>query len=122
VNASGTFEITAWEAEPPYDTPAEGPPLARITVRKRFSGALQGESVAELLVCGEAGYVGSERVTARLDGADGTFVLQHGATQGADGAPIQFGHVIGGPGTGALAGLHGTVRMEHERYTLDYQL
>ncbi len=27
MTAAGTFAITAWEAEPPYDAPAEGPPL-----------------------------------------------------------------------------------------------
>ena len=31
-----------------------------------------------------------------------------------------FGNVIPGSGTGALAGLRGTVAMEHERYTLEY--
>lgn len=122
MSVSGTFEITAWDADPPYDAPADGPPLARITVRKRFSGALEGESVAELLVCAEAGYVASERVCGRLDGREGTFVLQHGGTQGAGREPFQFGNVIPGSGTGALAGLRGTVVMEHERYTLEYEL
>jgi Protein of unknown function (DUF3224) len=122
MSVSGAFEITAWDADPPYDAPADGPPLARITVRKRFSGALEGESVAELLVCAEAGYVASERVRGRLDGREGTFVLQHGATDGAGGAPFQFGNVVPGSGTGALAGLRGSVVMEHERYTLEYEL
>ena len=57
-----------------------------------------------------------------LDGRAGTFVLQHGATGAPDGSPFMFGHVVPGSGTGALAGLRGTVRMEHERYTLDYEL
>ena len=121
MSASGAFEITAWDAEAPYDAPADGPALARITVRKRFSGALEGESVAELLVCAEAGYVASERVRGRLDGRAGTFVLQHGGTQGG-GKPFQFGNVIPGSGTGALAGLRGTVVIEHERYRLEYEL
>lgn len=122
MRATGTFEITAWDAQPPYDAPAEGPPLARITVRKRFAGPLDGESTAELLVCGEAGYVAGERVTGTLDGRSGTFVLQHGASAAPDGAPFQFGAVIPGSGTGELAGLRGSARMEHERYTLDYEL
>jgi Protein of unknown function (DUF3224) len=121
VKVAGTFEITGWDAQPPYDAPADGPPLARITVRKRFSGPLEGESVAELLVCGEAGYVTNERVTGRLDGRDGTFVIQHGGTDG-DAVPWQFGNVIPGSGTGALAGLRGSVLMEHEKYTLEYEL
>ena len=70
--AAGTFAITAWDAEPPYDAPADGPPLARITVRKAFSGPLEGESEAQLLVCAEAGYLASERVRgdARRAGGD----------------------------------------------------
>jgi uncharacterized protein DUF3224 len=114
--ASATFEITAWEPEP-HDEPTDGPPLTRITVRKRFAGRLEGESVAELLTCAETGYVASERVTASLDGRAGTFVLQHGAWAGG-----QFGHVIPGSGTGALAALTGTARTEHEKITLEYEL
>ena len=120
--AAGTFAITAWDAEPPYDAPAEGPPLARITVRKAFSGPLEGDSEAQLLVCAEAGYLASERVRGTLDGRAGTFVLQHGATGAPDGTPFIFGNVVPGSGTGELTGLRGTVRMEHERYTLDYEL
>jgi hypothetical protein len=121
VKAAGAFEITGWDAQPPYDAPTDRPPLARITVRKRFSGPLEGESVAELLVCGETGYVASERVTGRLDGRDGSFVIQHGGTA-RDGEPWQFGNVIPGSGAGELAGLRGIVLMEHEKYTLDYEL
>jgi hypothetical protein len=122
MRATGPLEITAWDAQPAYDAPAEGPPLARITVRKHFTGPLEGESVAELLVCAEAGYVANERVSGRLDGRTGTFVLQHGGTDAGDGAPFQFGNVVPGSGTGELAGLGGTVHMDHEGYTLDYEL
>jgi hypothetical protein len=121
-SAAGTFAITGWDAEPPYDAPGEGPPLARITVRKAFSGALEGTSEAQLLVCGEAGYLASERVSGVLDGRAGTFVLQHGATAAPDGSPFTFGNVVPGSGTGELAGLRGTVRMEHERYGLEFAL
>ena len=120
--AEGTFAITAWDAEPPYDAPAAGPPLARITVRKTFIGPLTGESEAQLLVCGEAGYLANERVRGTLDGRAGTFVLQHGATAAPDGTPFTFGNVVPGSGTGALDGLRGSVRMEHERYALEYEL
>jgi hypothetical protein len=111
------FEITGWDQQP-YDEPAEGPALSRATVRKRFSGALAGESVAEVLICGEAGYVVSERVTGTLDGRAGTFVLQHGAA--TDGT--SFGHVVPGSGTGALTGLRGTALVAHERLARAYEL
>ena len=111
-----TFEITGWEQDD-YDAPAEGPPLTRATVRKAFGGALEGESVAELLTCGELAYTANERVTGSLDGRSGTFVLQHGAWTGG-----QWGFVVPGSGTGELAGLRGTVRMEHERYALEFEI
>ena len=122
MTGEGTFAITAWDAEPPYDAPADGPPQGRITVRKAFSGALSGTSEAQLLVCGEAGYVASERITGALDRRAGTFVVQHGATAAPDGSPYQFGNVIPGSGTGELAGLRGTITFAHERYAFDLEL
>lgn len=35
------FEILDW-TEKPYDEPAEGPKLMRITISKRYSGAIEG--------------------------------------------------------------------------------
>jgi hypothetical protein len=116
VKLEAAFEITGWD-QAPYDEPGEGPPLTRATVRKDYSGALAGESVAELLTCGELAYTANERVSAALDGRAGTFVLQHGAWEGG-----QWGFVVPGSGTGALAGLRGDARMDHGRIVLDYEL
>lgn len=111
-----TFEITGWE-QAPYDEPADGPPSTRATVRKAYAGALEGESVAELLTCGELAYLANERVTGALDGHAGTFVLQHGAWEGG-----QWGFVVPGSGTGELRGLRGDARLEHGTLALDYEL
>jgi hypothetical protein len=120
------FEITGWD-EQAYDTPADGPPLAMTTVRKRFDGALSGTSVARVLTAqgeGGAGYVASERVEGTLEGRTGTFVLQHAAVGDADGAE-QYGHVVPGSATGDLAGLRGTCLYAHDddgaRVTLTYR-
>lgn len=43
---TAAFEVTEW-GEEPYLQPQDGPTLARVTVRKRFSGPLEGESVAD---------------------------------------------------------------------------
>ena len=110
------FEITGWD-QAPYDEPADGPPLTRATVRKAYVGALEGESVAELLTCGELAYTANERVTGALDGRAGTFVLQHGAWEGG-----QWGFVVPGSGTGGLTGLRGEAILEHGRIALDYEL
>ena len=114
MKAHVTFAITGWE-QAPYDEPADGPPATRATVRKAYSGALEGASVAELLTCGELAYTANERVSGTLDGRSGTFVLQHGAWEGG-----QWGFVVPGSGTGALAGLRGEAILNHGRIALDY--
>ena len=122
------YEITQWD-EVAYDTPGEGPALARVTVVKAFTGPLQGTSVAELLTAqgpGGNGYVASERLAVALDGREGTFVLQHGGSDDPTGESRTFGSVVPGSGTGGLAGLRGTVRFAHDadgaRMTLAYEL
>src|SRR5688500_13708003 len=126
--ATATFEITGWD-ETAYDEPADGPKLSRATVTKRFRGGVEGESVAELLLCqaadGSAGYLGSERVTGRVGDRAGSFVLQHGGTVAGD-EQRPFGHVVPGSGTGELRGLRGEARFHHDEHgatlTLDYDL
>jgi hypothetical protein len=124
---TANFEITGWD-ETRYDEPAEGPPLARATVRKRFSGPLEATSVAELLLAqGEAGagYLASERVDGALEGRRGTFVIQHGGV-GDETGQHAFGHVVPGSGTGELRGLRGEAVFAHDdagaRLTLTFIL
>jgi Protein of unknown function (DUF3224) len=124
---TATFEITGWD-ETRYDEPAEGPPLARATVRKRFSGPLEGTSTGELLTAqGDegAGYLASERVAGTLEGRTGTFVLQHGGI-GDEAGQHAFGHIVPGSGTGELRGLRGEAVFAHDdagaRVTLTYTL
>ena len=125
--ATATFEITQWD-ETPYDEPADGPKLARATVRKRFQGDVEGESSAELLMCqagdGSAGYVASERVVGRVGDHSASFVIQHGATRGGQGTT--FGLVVPGSGTGALRGLRGETAFQHDEqgaiFTIDYEI
>jgi hypothetical protein len=115
-----SFEITGWD-ETTYDAPAEGPPLKRVSVRKRFSGRLEGTSTAELLIAGREGYLASERVDGVLEGRRGTFVIQHGGV-----GDHAFGHIVPGSGTGELEGLSGEAVFAHDeagaRLTLDYAL
>ena len=74
-------------------------------------------STGEGLFCGMsdpeagAGYVVSERVTGRLQGRSGTFVVQRGGLMGPGRAPRTFGHVGPGSGTGQLVGLTGEVEI-----------
>jgi hypothetical protein len=130
--ATAEYEITGWE-QTPYDGAPGGPALGQAIVGKRFSGELEGESTARLLLCqadpgdeaSPAGYVGSEQVTGRLAGRSGTFVIQHGGTHDGTKAAT-FGHVVPGSGTGELTGLTGQARFRHDAdgavLTLDYDL
>jgi hypothetical protein len=118
------FEITGWD-ETRYDEPAEGPPLSRATVRKRFSGPLEGTSVAEILLAGRSGYLASERVDGTLGDRRGTFVIQHGGI-GDETEQHAFGHIVPGSGTGELRGLRGEAVFAHDdagaRLTLTFDV
>ncbi len=128
--ATASFDVTGWDPAP-YDQPAVGPALTRITIHKVFRGDFEGESTGEGLFCGMnapqtgAGYVVSERVDGHLKGRSGTFVIQHGGMMGPGLPPRTFGHVVPGSGTGELEGLDGEVEISRTEdgqhtLTLDY--
>jgi Protein of unknown function (DUF3224) len=103
--------ITVQKYEPSaYDEPADGPVLTRIHVQESFNGDIEGEGVVEFLQAGRANgsasFVGIERVTGRLAGRQGTFLLQDaGMVEGSIVSGDWF--VVPGSGTGQLAGLRG---------------
>lgn len=115
ITVTADFEITGW-VETPWDEHTAGPKLARATVHKRFSGGLEGTSVAELVTAqGEGGnaYVAIERVQGAMDGRRGTFVLQHHGLDAA-GEATTSGRVVPGSGTGDLRELRGEVVFAHD--------
>jgi hypothetical protein len=125
-----TARITVHTYEPvPYDEPSAGPTLVRIHVIERFSGDIEADGVAEFLqVSGavdSASFVGLERVSGRLGGRSGTFVLQDvGTLEGTTVSGTWF--VVPGSGTGELEGLRGeggfTAQLgEGADVTLDYE-
>ena len=124
--AAGTFEITAWE-QTAWDERAEGPKLARATVRKTFQGELAGESTAEVLLCTDDGggvaYTALERVVGRVGARSGSFLLLHGAMRGGD-MTRASGRIVPDSGTGELRGLRGEVEISHDErgavFTLNY--
>ncbi len=124
----GPFTIDNWQATdagPSNDADGE-PSMGHATADKVYSGVLEAIAVVHLLTTqgeGGAGYVAQERIVGTLGGTDGTFVLQHGATAGPDGAdPQQWAVVVPGSGTGGLAGITGSGRVDHGLLTLDYEL
>jgi len=127
-HAAGSFEITGWEEDPALDE--GGHTFTRTRVRKVFSGDLAGTSSAELIMVGvdgaPAAYAGYERFTATLGGRDGSFVLEHLAGNGPEGAHARW-TILSGSGAGGLTGIRGTAQIErHEdgshTFTLDYNL
>lgn len=112
------FDVTGWEPTPYGDS--TGPALSRVSVRKSFTGGLEGKSSAELLMCQAdpkdystgAGYVGSEQIDGKLAGKRGSFVIQHGGIMGPGvDEPTISGNIVPGSGTGELAGIRGSVNI-----------
>jgi len=103
--------ITVQKYEPSvYDEPAEGPRLTRIHVEETFGGDIEGAGVVEFLQAaapdGSASFVGIEKVTGRIGGRAGSFLLQDaGAVE--DNIVSGDWFVVPGSGTGQLSGLRG---------------
>jgi hypothetical protein len=126
--AESTFENHRHEAEI-YDD-REGAALGRIHIERSFQGDLEGEATAELLTAtaenGVAVYLALDRISGRLEGREGSFVLQHRGVLSAEGAEID-GSIVPGSGTGELAGIsgQGAITVDDEgthRLTLEYEL
>ena len=108
-HASGQINVRKYEPST-YDQSAGGPALVRIHVEEDFSGDIEGSGVAEFLQTAhsesEASFVGVERVTGRVGGHAGTFVLQDEGTLNR-GTVSGSWFVVPGSGTGELQGLRG---------------
>ena len=133
-HAEGSFEVrmtplTEEDGEP--EAVAEGAAaLGRMALAKQFHGDLEASGRGQMLtamsgVAGSAGYVAIERVTGRLHGRSGSFVLQHSGTMDR-GAPSLAIGVVPDSGTGELAGLSGSLKINivegQHRYAFDYTL
>jgi hypothetical protein len=74
---------------------------------------------------GSGGYVAMERVTGKLDGKSGSFVLQHNATMNR-GTPDLNVIVVPDSGTGELTGISGSMKIRIESgkhfYDFDYTI
>jgi len=125
--AVSTFVNHRHDAET-YDD-REGAALGRIHIERSFQADLEGEATAELLTAraenGAAVYLALDRISGRLDGREGSFVLQHRGVLSADRAEID-GAIVPGSGTGELKGItgQGAITVDDEgthRLTLDYE-
>lgn len=110
--ATGSFDVKVTPQKPDTQV-ARAANLNRLTIDKRFHGDLEGVSKGEMLalqcdVKGSAGYVALERVTGKLKGKSGSFVLQHSATL-TRGEPESRISVVPDSATGELRGLSGAM-------------
>lgn len=129
--ATGTFEIETWD-EKPYDE-QEGARLTRTYLTKTFRGDVEGGSTCEMLMAyaaeeGSGAYAGFERITGRVHGRAGSFVLHHSASSdGSRGERLGAWSVVPDSGTGELRGLRGEALISIDQdgghsFTLDYEL
>jgi hypothetical protein len=127
--ATGSFEVKMTPQS--TDDVGDGAPLGRMGLDKKFSGDLDATGKGEMLTGmtatkGSAGYVAIERVTGKLRGRSGTFLLQHRGIM-TRGAPDLAINVVPDSGTGELAGIAGKMNIRIEAggkhfYDLDYTL
>ncbi|MBO0685164.1 MAG: DUF3224 domain-containing protein [Candidatus Dormibacteraeota bacterium] len=125
--ATGKIEVKTWD-ERSYSEVEGGPTLVRVAVTESFTGDIEGDGDVTFLQVvrpdGSASFVGVERVTGRVGGRSGTFVLQdEGTLEGGVVKGTWF--VVPGSGTGELQGLQGQGGFEaalgqHASITLDY--
>ena len=89
--------------------------LGRFSLDKQFHGELEATGRGEMLTAGRVegsgGYVAIERVTGRLHGRAGSFVLQHTGTMQPGALQLSI-TVVPDTGTGELAGLAGKLAIE----------
>jgi hypothetical protein len=112
--ATGSFDVKVTPQKPDTQI-ARAANLSRLTIDKRFHGDLEGISKGEMLalqteVKGSAGYVALERVTGKLTGKSGSFVLQHSGTM-QRGDPDTTVTVVPDSATGELRGLSGKMKI-----------
>jgi Protein of unknown function (DUF3224) len=107
VNASAPFTNDRYDEEPYAE--AEDAELSRVHISRTFTGELEGESTAELMIAkseGGGGYVGHDRISGTLQGQSGSFVFQHTGLMGPEGV-TNSGTIVPGTGTGDLEGITG---------------
>ena len=103
--ASARFSIKSWD-EKPYSEGKDLPKMTRASVDKAFTGDIDGEGHVEYVMMyrsdGTAAFVGLERITGRIAGRNGSFVLQRTGIF-EDGQAKESYSVVTGSGTGGSA-------------------
>jgi len=126
--ARGTFDVKVSALAEDDVCKATG--VGRLQLDKQFHGSLQAIGVGQMLASGDGrtygAYVAIEKVEGSLGGRAGTFALVHHARMN-EGVPEDWMvTVVPGSGTGELAALTGSMRIDiadgEHRYVFDYAL
>lgn len=132
-NVNGTMKWDPWAPQPFGLSEDGGPMLLRGTVTNHYAGELQGTGNQETLIItqpsGLSEMVAVERVTAKLGGRSGGFVLRLAGTVRPGRAEATW-TIVAGSGTGELAGLRGAGSYVcedigpngHATFSLEYEL
>ncbi|WP_250887240.1 MULTISPECIES: DUF3224 domain-containing protein [unclassified Rhodanobacter] len=129
MHATGHFDVKV-APQTPDNPQARASGLARLSLDKQFHGDLDAVSQGEMLAAGDGttsgAYVALEKVSGKLHGRSGSFVLVHRALM-VGGAPQEWTvAVVPDSGTGELAGLGGamtiTIADGKHGYDLAYTL
>lgn len=122
--ASGPFDVKLT----PQSSGDES--IGRLIIDKEFHGDLEATSKGEMLSAGtetrgSAGYVALEKVTGKLNGKTGSFILQHSGTMTRGEGRLTV-TVVPDSGTGDLVGLSGSMAIiitdGKHAYELDYTI
>ncbi len=131
MHVTGTFVVKITPAEASALGQAAG--LGSMTIDKTFSGDLEATSQGEMLTggtesTGSIAYVAMERVTGKLEGRSGSFLLMHNASmlKTDPKSGVMQVTVVPHSGTDELAGLTGemaiTIEAGKHSYDFEYQL
>ena len=130
--ATADWAILEWTMSGTHRADLPGMPATgkSFSVRGATALALDGTSKGQMLsigtaTTGSAVYVAIERVEATLDGQPGTFSLHHTGIMNR-GTPTLTIAVVPDSGTGALAGIRGTmsidIRDNQHFYSFEYEM
>ncbi|MFL6658893.1 MAG: DUF3224 domain-containing protein [Massilia sp.] len=127
-HASGSMEVVVTPAAPAEKSGRTA--TGRMILDKQYTGDLVGTGKGEMLTAmtdtkGSAAYVAMERVSGRLDGRSGSFVIAHRGSMRGNTSELTV-QIVPDSGTGELTGIAGTMTFERtERghvYQCDYVL
>lgn len=106
----GEFDVKMTPVE------TEDPKLGLMTLQKTYRGKLEGTGSGRMLtgmtdVATSAAYVAMERITATLDGKQGSFIIHHrGIMEGTE-QQLEI-EIVSDSGTDGLTGIRGTMEID----------